>query len=127
MNRRNNRWLAYDPDDVPVVARTKFPTNVHVLSVVSSEGNVMSPHFFKKGEPITNEIYLRNLRTVVKSGMETVVFGRTYIFPQDGAPGFTSHLVQNWFSDNVDIFWFKEFWSPNSPDLLSGLLRVERY
>ena len=32
-------WLAYE--DVPVVARTKFPANVHMLTVVSSEGDVM--------------------------------------------------------------------------------------
>lgn len=25
--------------------------------------------------------------------------------------------VQNWLSDNVDMFWFKEFWPSNSPDL----------
>jgi len=29
----------------------------------------------------------------------------------------TSHLIQNCLSDNVDMFWFKEFWPPNSPDL----------
>jgi len=29
----------------------------------------------------------------------------------------TSHLIQNWLSDNIDMFWSKEFWPPNSPDL----------
>ncbi|KYM79084.1 hypothetical protein ALC53_10478, partial [Atta colombica] len=24
---------------------------------------------------------------------------------------------QNWLSDNIDMFWSKEFWPPNSPDL----------
>ena len=28
-----------------------------------------------------------------------------------------THLVQNWLSDNADMFWSKEFWPPNSPDL----------
>ena len=28
-----------------------------------------------------------------------------------------AHLIQNWLSDNVDMFWFKKFWPPNSPDL----------
>ncbi|EFN83666.1 hypothetical protein EAI_05198, partial [Harpegnathos saltator] len=28
INRRNNRWLAHDPEDVPIVSRTKFPANV---------------------------------------------------------------------------------------------------
>jgi len=25
--------------------------------------------------------------------------------------------VQNWLSDNMEMFWSKEFWPPNSPDL----------
>ncbi len=29
----------------------------------------------------------------------------------------TSHLVQNWLSVNLQMFWSKEFWPPNSPDL----------
>lgn len=29
----------------------------------------------------------------------------------------TSHLVQNWFSDNVNIYWPKELWPPDSSDL----------
>ncbi|CAK9827593.1 Transposable element Tcb1 transposase [Anthophora retusa] len=117
VNRRNDRWLAHDPADVPVVARTKFPASVHVLSVVSSEGDVMPPHFFKKGETINKEVYLRILSTTVKPWMETIASGRSYIFQQDGAPAHTSHLIQNWLSDNVDMFWSKDFWPANSPDL----------
>ena len=43
----------------------KFPVNVHVLSVVSSEDNVMPPHFFKKEEIVTKKVYLRVLMDVV--------------------------------------------------------------
>jgi len=32
-------------------------------------------------------------------------------------PAHTNHLVQNWLLDNIDMFWSKEFWPPNSPDL----------
>ncbi|XP_019886946.2 uncharacterized protein LOC109610920 [Ooceraea biroi] len=117
VNRRNDRWLAHNPEDIPVVGKTKFPANIHVLSVVSSEGDIMPPHFFQKRETVTKEVYLKVLRTVVKPWMETVASGRPYIFQQDGAPAHTSHLIQNWLSDNVDMFWSKDFWSPNSPDL----------
>jgi len=48
INRRNDRWLAHNPEDVPIIARTKCPANVHVLGVVSSKGDVMPPHFFFK-------------------------------------------------------------------------------
>jgi len=40
---------------VPIVVRTKFPANVHVLGVVSSESNVMPPNFFKKKEIVTKK------------------------------------------------------------------------
>jgi hypothetical protein len=49
LNCTNNRWLARDPDEVPVVPRVNFPARVHALGVMSSEGDVMAPHFFKKG------------------------------------------------------------------------------
>ncbi|XP_011863807.1 PREDICTED: uncharacterized protein LOC105559817 [Vollenhovia emeryi] len=117
VNRRIDRWLAHNSEDVPVVGKTKFPANIHVLSVVSSEGDVMPPHFFQKGETITKEVYLEVLRTVVKPWMETVACRRSYIFQQDGVPAHTSHLVQNWLSDNIDMFWSKDFWPPDSPDL----------
>ncbi|CAK9807113.1 Transposable element Tcb1 transposase [Anthophora quadrimaculata] len=117
VNRRNDRWLAHNLEDVPVVGKTKFPASVHVLSVVSSEGDVMPPHFFQKGERITKEVYLEVLKRVIKPWMETTASGRPYLFQQDGAPAHTSHLVQNWLSDNVDMFWSKDFWPPNSPDL----------
>lgn len=118
VNRKNDSWLAHDLEDAPVVARTKFPASVHVLGVVSSEGDVFPPHFFKKGETVTKVVYLRVLTMVVMPWMETVTSGRPYIFQQDGAPAHTSHLVQKWLSDNVDMFWSKEFWPPNSPDLI---------
>lgn len=117
VNRRNDRWLAHNPEDVPVVGKTKFPASVHVLSVVSSEGDVMPPYFFKKGQMVTKEVYVDILSTVVKPWMEIVASGRPYIFQQDGAPAHTSHLVQNWLTDHVELFWSKDFWPPNSPDL----------
>ncbi|XP_072764892.1 uncharacterized protein [Anoplolepis gracilipes] len=104
VNRRNDRWLAHDPDEVPVIARTKFPASVHVLGVVSNEGHIMPPHFFKKHETVTKEVYLHVLTNVVKPWIDTVVPARPYVFQQDGAPAHTSHLIQNWLSDNVDMF-----------------------
>lgn len=71
----------------------------------------MLQHLFKKGETIMIEIYLQILRTN-KSMMETVASRRPYICKQDGAPAHTSYLMQNWLSDNADMFW-----PPNSPNL----------
>lgn len=117
MNQRNHRWLVYDPKDIFVVNTMKFPTSVRVLSVISSEGDIMPPYFFKEGENVTNEVYLKTLQMVVKPWIETVASGKPYIFQQNDAPPQTNYLVQRWLSDNVDLLWSKELWPPNSPDL----------
>ncbi|EFN80471.1 Transposable element Tcb1 transposase, partial [Harpegnathos saltator] len=128
INRRNDRWLIHDHIDVPIVSKTKFPANPrqHALMkniyekdyyVVSSEGDVMPPYFFNKEENVTQEVYLHVLINVVKPWMETISSRKSYVFQQDGALAHTSHLVQNWLSDNVNMLSSKEFWPPNSPDL----------
>jgi len=78
----------------------------------------MPPHFFKKGETVTK----RSIFACSDGYSEAVdgncdVWNRPYVFQQDGAPVYTSHLIQNWLSDNVDMFWSKEIWPPNNPDL----------
>lgn len=50
INHMNERWFTHDPEDVPIVATTKFPANVHVLGIVFSEDDVMLPHFCSKEE-----------------------------------------------------------------------------
>jgi len=42
--------MTYNPEDIPVVARTKFPANVHVPGVVSSKGNSCHLISLKKGK-----------------------------------------------------------------------------
>lgn len=96
VNRRNDRWLAHNPEDVPVMDKTKFPANIHVLSVVSSESNVMSPHFFQKGETVTKEVYLKVLRIVIKPWMETVASGRPYFNK-------TTHRSHELFSPELSL------------------------
>lgn len=117
VNRRNDRWLAQDPEDVPVIGQTKFPASVHVFMSVSSKGHVMPPHFFLKGQNVNKEVYLDLLIKVVKPWMDKCSNGRPYVFQQDSAPAHTSNLVQGWLEENLPMFWSKHFWPPNSPDL----------
>jgi len=90
INRKNDRWLAHE--DISIIAGIKCPANVQVLGVVSSEDDVIPPHFFKNKEMVTKEVYVNVLASVVKPWMETVASGRPYVFQQDGAPAHTSHL-----------------------------------
>ena len=48
-NRQNDRFITDDPEEVPIVMSTKFPTSVMVLGVMSSDGDVMPPYFFPEG------------------------------------------------------------------------------
>jgi hypothetical protein len=48
VNRRSNRGLANDSDDLPVGSIIRLPARICILGVVSIESDVMSPYFFKK-------------------------------------------------------------------------------
>ncbi len=116
IRRSTDWWLAKDPEDVPVVGRRKYPASAHILLIISSKGDVMPPHSFKKGEKVTKEVYLNMLQTVVKPGMDETAGETPYVFQQHGTPAHTSHLVQNGHSDNLDLFW------TNTSGLLTPLI-----
>lgn len=79
VNRRNDRWLCKYPDDVPRVMHTKFPATVMVLGVISSEGDVMPPHFFENGLRVNTDVYVKVLRDVVKPWMDAIADRRHYV------------------------------------------------
>ena len=80
VSRQNDRWLCYDPADVPAVMHSKFPASVMVLRVMSSNGDVMPSHFFKQGLRVNADDYIHVLETVVKPWMDLVANGSSYIF-----------------------------------------------
>ena len=47
VNSRNDCWICESIEEVAVVMKTKFPTSIMVLGVISSEGDIMPPHFEK--------------------------------------------------------------------------------
>lgn len=116
-NRRNDRWLCKDPDDVPRVMHTKFPATIMILGVISSEGDVMPPYFFERGTKLTAAQYIQVLRDVVKPWMDTVADGRLYVFQQDSAPIHTAKTTLEWLNENVPYYWSPDVWPPSSPDL----------
>ncbi|UYV67039.1 hypothetical protein LAZ67_4003746 [Cordylochernes scorpioides] len=116
VNPRNDRWICKDPSEIPVVMHTKFPASVMVLGVISSEGDVMPPHFFEKGLRMNADTYINVLETVVKPWMEMVAAGRKYVFQQDSAPAHKVKKTQSWLTLNVPSHWGPDIWPPNSPD-----------
>ncbi|UYV64057.1 hypothetical protein LAZ67_2006419 [Cordylochernes scorpioides] len=116
VNPRNDRWICKDPSKIPVVMHTKFPASVMVLGVISSEGDVMPPHFFEKGLRMNADTYINVLETVVKPWMDMVAAGRKYVFQQDSAPAHKAKKTQSWLTLNVPSHWGPDIWPPNSPD-----------
>lgn len=116
-NTQNNRWLAYSTKDIPRVMQTKFPLTVMVFGCVSSEGDVMPPHFFQEGLRLTSDGYVELLNTVVKPWITRVANGRPYVWQQDSAPCHTSGKSKKWLSENFYDFTSPNVWPPNSPDL----------
>jgi len=104
-NRQNDRWICQDPEDVPMVYRSKNPASIMVLGVVSSEGDVMVPHFFEVGLKINQQVYLEVLQDVVVPWMKQVARGRNFTFQQDSAPAHKARSVQSWLLGAVPHFW----------------------
>jgi len=89
INRKKDWWFAYNPEDVPVIVRTKFPAN-YIYVLVQREWHAKS-NFFKKGETVyKRSVFARSDGDIVKPLMETVASGRLYVFQQDSAPAHTS-------------------------------------
>ena len=117
VNRRNDRWLCSDPQEVPTAMHTKFPSNVMVLGVISNERHVMPPHFFEQGHRVNAAAYIDILASVVLPWIESVAQGRPYVFQQDSAPAHTAHTTQEWLSDHFHDHVTPNMWPPSSPDL----------
>lgn len=116
VNRQNDRWLCEDPADVPTVMHSKHPASVMVLGVVSSDGDVMPPHFFEKGLRLNADAYIDVLDSVVKPWMDQVANGRDYVFQQDSAPAHKARKTQAWCYENFPHHWSPDLWPPSSPD-----------
>jgi hypothetical protein len=51
------------------------------------------------------------------SWIKKVTVLKSHEFQKAGKPAHNSHMVLNSLSDNMEIFWSKEFWPPNNPNL----------
>ena len=93
-----------------------------VLSVISSDDDVMAPYFFSKAEKLNSESYLSILNSTVKPWIELIANGRPYVFQQDSTPAHSSRLTQTWMYQNL-----YSYWPPNSPDCIPLELLKERF
>lgn len=100
-NRRNDRWLAQDPADVPIVMTTNHPASVHVLLVVSSEGDVMPPHFLPRGRPSpARSIWMFYSQWCIHGWLECLLGGHTC-----SSKTVHQHTTAAWFKTGVMRTW----------------------
>ncbi len=103
-NSQNDRYICVDPADVAMVFRIKKLATAMVLVVISSEGDIMLPHFFSEGLKINQQVYLDVLEQVVVPWIKIVSGNRTYTFQQDSAPAHKAKKVQSRLLENVHHF-----------------------
>lgn len=121
LNRRNDRWIGGGPSDVPDNVKytntTKHPASVMVFGLISSDGKKMPPVFIPSGVRINTDKYLAIMNDKVKPWILANYPDGNYVFQQDGAPAHTSKRTQEWLDANLQAFWSKDMWPPQSPDL----------
>ena len=88
-----------------------------VLGVVSSEDDMMPPHFFPQALQVNAAAYTDVLETVVKPWITAVASGRPHVFQQDSAPSYTAHTTQEWMANNFHDHITPNMWPPSSPDV----------
>ena len=115
-NRQNDRFLAKEKSEVPYIFTSKNPASIMTLGVISNQGHVMPPHFFKLGERVNTKVYLDVLETVVVPWMIEVAMGEPYTFQQDSAPCHVSKRSLAFLEANIPHFWPPKMWPSNSPD-----------
>ena len=93
-NQQNNCFITDDPEEVPIVMSTKFPTSVMVLGVMSSDGDIMAP-YFPKGLRVAANNYIKVLETMVKPWMVGVA----------SVPAHMAHTTQAWLYQQLSCHW----------------------
>ena len=116
-NVHNDCWLAQSPFEVPRIMVAKFPLSVMVLSVISSEGDVMPPFFFEDKQGVNQEVYQKALTKHVFPWMKRIAQGRKFVFQQDGATCHTARPTIDLIKKHCTDLTYPNQWPPNSPDL----------
>ena len=89
-----------------------------ILGVVSNEGHVMPPRFFRQGLRVNAAIYIAVLEATVKPWIDSVRGERPYIFQQDSAPSHKALTTQDWMSESLHDHITPNIWTPSSTDLI---------
>ena len=112
-NRQNDRAVVKRGTPVPPICHTKHPAHLMVLGIVGSDGQKMPLYFFEEGL----RVGAKALRYHVLPWLRKAYPKGNYVVQQDGAPGHTAKTVQEFLAKYFAMFWPKDMWPPQSPDL----------
>ena len=70
VNSQNNCWLALSPQDIPKVMKSKYPVQIMMFGVVTSNSDVMPPIIFPHGLTLNTEVCIKYLEKLVITRIE---------------------------------------------------------
>ena len=88
-----------------------------VFGLISSDGKKMPPVFIPSEVRINTDKYLDIMNEKVKPRVIANYPDGNDVFQQDDAPAHISKRTQEWLDTNLQAFWSKDMWTPQSPDL----------
>ena len=128
-NHQTDRVWASNSSQVPTESTVKHPPNLMVWGMISAQG-LSVLHTMPPKTSVNTDYYVRNilqglcLDAFQRKRAKGHVLKRRMaenmskaIYQQDGAPCHHSVAAQQWCRENLQNFWEKGIWPPNSPDL----------
>ncbi len=100
-NVRNDRYLAYNVDEVPVI--NQYLASAIMLGIVASSSRRMPPYWFLKGLKIGAKEYLDIMKTVVKPWLDATYPDGNYCWQQDSALGHKAIVTQKWCKEKLGL------------------------
>lgn len=90
---------SFHSEDVPIVTRIKFPANAHVLSIASSQGDLITSQFFsEKRNCHKRRVWKGSINSSIYVNWYCVIRKVIHVFRQNKALTHTKYLVQNLLS-----------------------------
>ena len=80
LNQQKNRWLSASPEEVPIIIHSKYPVHIIVLSIVSSDEDIMESVFIPDSLYLGANSYVMLLDEHIKPWMDMMANERPYIF-----------------------------------------------
>ena len=106
------------PDKFKFAPQTKYPLQIMIFGLVSSNGKKIPPVFLHSKLKMGAQDIERVLKPHVLPWVQAnyTIIPANYVFMQNGTLCHKTNITQQWLADHLK-FWPKNIWPPTSPDL----------